>query len=378
MLQAFDARHKGFGVVTLLAVIFADRPSWAEAAAPARLTATEAFSLKQHAGAVTRLAFHPSLPLLASAGKDGRVLLWDLDKKTAVELEKFNKEVWTVKFSPDGNIVTYADRNHWRSVVPFKAVVSGNEIQRLKDFKLGGSVCSLAYSPDGSFFATGQENGAIRLWETVGFREIVPLSVGRDAWSLAFGPVTYDRKRQPTKYLLAVGSGGGSVMTFDLAIAKDKNGAQWTFVPSKVAFPNQAPVLCVRFSPDGKLLACARENGSISFFGPATGQPIYKDIHASDANVEWLSFHPQRPWIVAAHWQDRLARIWNYETGEMLCECPGHTGGVFCAEFSRDGRRVATASDDFSIKIWDLASSDLPAAPKRPKKGKPTTPKVGD
>jgi WD40 repeat protein len=48
-----------------------------------------------------------------------------------------------------------------------------------------------------------------------------------------------------------------------------------------------------------------------------------------------------------------------------------------CAEFSRDGRRVATCSDDFSIKLWDLFGPDVPEAPKRGKKGKPPTLVVG-
>jgi WD40 repeat protein len=39
----------------------------------------------------------------------------------------------------------------------------------------------------------------------------------------------------------------------------------------------------------------------------------------------------------------------------------GHTGGVFTASFSPDGRRVVTASDDRTARVWDL-SGPSPAA----------------
>lgn len=347
------------------------------ASPPARLAAMEAFALKQHTGAVTKVAFHPSLPLLASGGKDGRVLLWNLDTRAAVQFDTFNEEIWTVKFSPDGGVMSYANRNRWGSVVPFKEVATGKQLKRLKDFKSGGAVASIAYSPDGNFFASGQDDGSVRLWETGGFQEILPLSVGRNAWSLAFGPIRYV-KGKPTQYLLAVGCGDGSIKLLELSFLKDKNGPRWTFAPNSVTFPRQEPVHCVRFSPDGKLLASTRARGLISFFSPENATRLHKDIHVSNSNTDWLSFHPQRPWVVTAHFHDRRARIWNYETGEMLCELSGHTGGVLCAEFSRDGRRVATTSDDFSIKVWDLSGSDLPEAAKRGKKTKPAMLKVGD
>jgi WD40 repeat protein len=275
-------------------------------------------------------------------------------------------------------VLTYANRYHWGSVVPFKVVTTAKEIKRLKDFKFGGgAVGSIAYSPDGTFFAAGQDDGTIRLWETGAFLEISPLSVGSDVNSLVFGPITFDRKRKPAKYLLAAGCKDGSIKTLDLEFVKDKDGARWTFAPAAVEFPKQAGVLCVHFSPDGKFLASGRFGGLISLLDPETGKSI-RDMKASNANIDWLAFHPEQPWLVAAHWIDRRARIWNYDTGEILCELPGHTGGVFCAEFSRDGRHVATGSDDFSIKVWDLAGPGVPPLSKRPKKGKAAVPIVGD
>jgi WD40 repeat protein len=356
-----------------------------KAAAPSlsanKVNAIEAFTLKEHSSGVTRVAFHPTLPLLVSSGKDGQVLLWDLENKRLVrQVEKFKQgEVWTVKFSPDGKVLAYANRHWFGSQASLRNVGSGVEIKRFKDFKRrGGAVGAVAFSPDGAFFASGQDDGAVRLWETAAFQELVPVSAGGRVNSLVFGPINYDRKRKPIKYVLAGACDNESFKTFDLAYVKEKSGDRWMFSPGGVAFVKQESALCARFSPDGKVLAGGRFKGAINFFDPATGEPAHDDIRTNSANIDWVAFHPQRPWIVAAHWQDQLARIWNFQTGDLLCELTGHTGGVYCAEFSRDGRRVATASDDFSIKVWDLSGVDVNTASKGNKKAKPTAATVGD
>jgi WD40 repeat protein len=254
----------------------------------------------------------------------------------------------------------------------------GREVKKLTGFKNGGgAVAAIAYSPDGRLFAASQDDGTIRLWETASFQEFPPLSLGTNVFSVAFGPITFDRKHKPAEYLVAAGCKDGTIRTLRVAVAKDKTGIRRIFEPTSVNFPQRQGVICVRFSPDGKLLGATRFAGLISLYDPETGIAV-REMRASNGNSDWLSFHPQRPWIATAHWNDRVARIWHQETGTMLCELRGHTAGVFCAEFTRDGRGIATSSDDFSIKIWDLVGANVPEAPKRAKKGKPPTLLVGD
>ena len=52
-------------------------------------------------------------------------------------------------------------------------------------------------------------------------------------------------------------------------------------------------------------------------------------------------------------------RVWDIETGEVLCVLEGHTGPVYGIAALRDGRRVLSASDDYTLRLWDIQAGEL-------------------
>lgn len=357
-------------------------PVKAPAAPPsAKLTAKEVGSLKQHTAAVTRLAFQRTNPVtLVSAGKDGQVLLWNLPAGgLQLQLHKFGNEVWAIKLHPNADQVAFANHDWWGSRLFFKTGL-GVQLNEVKDFKKsgGGAVRSIAYSHDGRLFAAGQEDGTIRVWDIQQFREFDPIGLGErhNVWGLAFGPVTVDRKQKRAEYLLAEGGDDGLVRTYFASLGS-VNGGQWNLRQTDAQFPQAEAVRGVRFSRDGKLVGFTRVGGQVCLCDARTGSTI-RELARGGGSAEWIAFHPQNPWCVTAHKDAQAARIWNTDTGEFLCEMKGHTGGVLCAEFSPDGRGVATASEDFSVKIWELSGPGVPPEVKRGKKQKMAMPLVGD
>ena len=65
-----------------------------------------------------------------------------------------------------------------------------------------------------------------------------------------------------------------------------------------------------------------------------------------------VAFDPIGKRVVTAS-QDRTARIWEAASGAPLAVLKGHEGAVFSAAFSSDGRRVVTGSFDKTLRLWD-------------------------
>jgi hypothetical protein len=58
---------------------------------------------------------------------------------------------------------------------------------------------------------------------------------------------------------------------------------------------------------------------------------------------------------------DSTARIWDAASGDLIGTFPGHGAYIECAAFSPDGNRIVTGSGDTTLRIWD-ARSGLPVA----------------
>jgi tetratricopeptide (TPR) repeat protein len=78
-------------------------------------------------------------------------------------------------------------------------------------------------------------------------------------------------------------------------------------------------------------------------------------LHHS-GQVYSAQFSPDGKRIVTAS-SDNAARVWDARTGQPLIEPLQHGAQVTSAQFSPDGNRIVTASSDGTARIWDIASS---------------------
>ncbi len=310
---------------------------------------------------VTAVAFSPDGRLLATADADGTLRVWNpAGGQAPLATRTVIGGVNGVAFSPDGKLLATADADGtvrvWNPVgaqAPL-ATYTGN-----------GAVNGVAFSPDGKLLATADADGTVRLWNTATGHEVgAPLRAGTGTISTVAG-VAFS----PDGKLLATADADGTVRLWNTATHHE------TGAPLPADTGSAPGVKGVAFSPDGKLLATADADGTARLWNPATGQPSGSRLQADTGpgpGVNGVAFSPDSELLATAD-ADGTARLWNPVTQQAPhAPLPASTGalyGVHGVAFSPDGKLLASADADGTVRLWNPATGQPIGSPLRAETG---------
>ncbi|MFN8472508.1 MAG: serine/threonine-protein kinase [Anaerolineae bacterium] len=214
-----------------------------------------------------------------------------------------------------------------------------------------GSVRYLAFTSDGSMLISGGADGAVRLWDVSGGREI-------DARIEGNVPVTcYSFDSQQA---LAVGGRrDGSLVLWN---AKLDGRPRLSLAKMSRVLPSEASIACVTFAPDGRQLALGGMDDAVKLWDVSTLRELRKWAAAS-FRVLTLSFAPGG-YYVASGGQNGAVSVWSTRTGRVHRAFEGHANAsVFSVAFRPDGHLLASGGSDRAVRLWetDTGAQRLPA-----------------
>jgi WD40 repeat protein len=111
-------------------------------------------------------------------------------------------------------------------------------------------------------------------------------------------------------------------------------------------------VRCLDWSPNGLEIASGSEDGAVRRWIPDTGRQIGPTIETSHEWVNAIKYSPQSDKI-ATGGHDNMIRVWSKD-GELLIQMKGHDNRVNSLCWSKDGAYIFSGSSDRTIRKWQL------------------------
>ncbi len=274
---------------------------------------------------VYSVEFSPKGDLLASAVKDGTVLVWDTaDWRPFGHVEASPKEVNAAAFSPDGRTLATADDEG-------KLKLWEVATRRLQWEKLAhkGDAVVARFSPDGKRIITaGRNDGTIRIWD-------------RTTGTVVTSLQGHGGLLSPDGGTLATVGADGEIGFHDS-----------TTLVRIGSLPRASGVQDAAFSHDGTKLATAHGGDRMVRLWEVSSRRLLRDLRGHTDGAISVAFSSDDRTILAGG-HDGIIRSWDVATGAERGVWLGHIARVWAIAVSPGGRTIASAGADGTVKLWD-------------------------
>ncbi|MFO0868001.1 MAG: protein kinase [Pirellulales bacterium] len=322
-------------------------------------------TLEGHRLDVNDVAFHPRGDLLVTASDDLTVRLWDVT--TGAERRRLEGHQAGVQSA------CFVENGHTLVTAGFDGRMCTWDLDRALREPLqiptGGGAGVVGYSPDGVWLAVGGEDGGVRI-VAAGSGELQQELTGhvgrvtRIAWGREGQVATLDAEltvriwqlgtRTPRQEIRTVVHPEKSVQGMEPR--RTKSPPQWNVAELRRELLKKGRGLGgLAFSPDGQTLALSVLD-EVPQLRPLPARTPQEDsvitLVGHERPVIDLCYCPDGRRIATAS-LDKTVKLWDARSGALLATLAGHQDYVVRIRFSPDGTRLASLGEDFSVRLWD-------------------------
>jgi WD40 repeat protein len=249
---------------------------------------------------------------------------------------------WFPDFSPDGKwLVT--PHGSWKKDEAGEVRVWNVKTGKVRHIiSSPRGVRTVIWSPKGTFFASGNYRGDVRLYDPEIADVLLELKTPKGG-SIEVVQVT------PDEQTIIGASGSGWVHAWDRKGKKIKTSFK----------AHEGGIWGMRLAPDGKTLATAGKDGFVRVWDLETQKPLHELKHPGETNG--VAFTSDSATLVTGC-QDGKIRFFDVASGKEKAALTGHRSGITDLCFTSDDKYLVSSGIDGTVRVWDINKREQKSA----------------